>query len=668
MDTLRLLPSNLKDKLSFEERQKAVKLYHGCSTNLPEFRSDIDKSVADIRDDIFNEYVKTDVKYEFLAANEEFSMEFLPNMTLHNFPSEYVFMIEEIHRSKVIYRKAIPFMLNYGGVLWDDLLGFMYVLFHQHAPSTKEFLELSKKYSAHSDPSLKQWSKFSGESADDIMVSVNTFLKYLFKDPSKHYVRYMTHHSQEIIKRGGIRFLSPILVEFFNTISPELTENVNEKFISLLKDQEETPRLVNPINVEANIRFPEDRPSVTMNVGVEKPAVMREFISGILTYKVVPDHTSYDSRFGAEEQPYTDSARYDPPITRGVSYADQPHRYVLANSKIDYDDLDGDTMNMRKIVTADMLTKTLDWAAKNNLPAPPVGSEIYLQMGDDAKEDMKDLFIGVYSRKRRFKKRLVPFPDYSYQVFSINSRFHIRESTSMSWGDTKNYIIDTLKTKKIKPSIKNMFFRGNDVCLSGIRKDLWYIQDKYIKAKPPLPAKTLKIEIPKLDAGKEGPPMSIPEMGKYKVLLDLPGYGMWSTRLKFICLTDSHVVRILYYTHTWNPDSNKWDMADKDLDVWETFVDSFLPVEFTHTIYGDRYSYVGLKTPELRESAKKLNIKTKNEMIARLSKLYANIDSAANVAKTNAIKTRARSLTDDHIMEFMYSFIMMQSKYYGFST
>jgi hypothetical protein len=363
------------------------------------------------------------------------------------------------------------------------------------------------------------------------------------------------------------------------------------------------------------------------------------------------------------QQPYFDSALYTPHVTRGVSVKEQPYTYKLVNSVINHDDLNGDTMSMRKIVTGDMLTKALDWAAKKKFPLPPKGSEFYIFIGDDAKDDMKDFFIGVYSRRRRFKNYLIPFPDYSYQVFSTSSRFHIRDAECMSWGDTKEYILKSIKT--IKPTVNNIFFRGNDVSLTGIRKDLWYIQNKHINTKPPLPLNTLKIEIPKLDIGKEDTPMSIPQMGKYKVLLDLPGYGMWSTRLKFISLTDSTIIRILYYTHFYNNDSNQWIMADRDGDTWETFADGFLPIDVTHTLMVDRYSYDNIKEPKMKEFAKTMNIKAKAKMMNELSALYKNINTPKVVEKSMKARNIVRSLTDDHLMEFVYNFIMNQYNYYN---
>jgi hypothetical protein len=470
----------------------------------------------------------------------------------------------------------------------------------------------------------------------------------------------MNFFKSSIIHSGGLRFISE---EIFNAVNANSTccDIVEEIFLSKLDGlSSDIIILENPIAVNHNIRLPLDRPSVEHNAKLPPLVVAKDWNDSIYIFKVIEDSISDEMRLTPQEVPYVDSALYNPPITRGVTNDQQPFRFVYANGIINPEKCNGDTTSMRQKITQDFLTKALDWAAKNNLPLPYHGSEVYLHLDDEISEDLTEFFMGAYSRRRRHANKIALFPEYSYQVFSTTSRFDTVGSYSSSWEDIKNLILRELKSNNIKPTIPKIFFRGNDASITGIRRDLWFAQKTNLRMLPP---KTLQLVIPNLDRS-DPPIMQIYEMGRYKVLLDLPGIGMWSTRLKFICLTESHVLRIIHYKHHWDPVNLKWIPVDPNLDIYETFADTFLPVEETHTIIGDVYLRDGVKSPAIQEDRKKLNMKSKNRILDKIGEFYKTVDSAATKKKSERVRKIAMDLSDDDIMRYTYNFIMLQQEYY----
>lgn len=655
MDLYKKLPRIPRDDMTGEERQYQVKSFIGCDTVFPEFRSNVDKRIADDREKQYKRYVYTQKAFEFEAACQHIPENFDPTLNFTNFPSEYRFEVEETFEDKVIYKHCVRFLFDYGGFLWDNVKGFLFAILSPHHLTSPEFKEIHCK---HLEPNKFNWKKMiPWDDEKYIEEKLEIFFKYLLKDETKFYVRYMNFFQEELMKRDGILFLFP-----------DFTDCFDEKYITMMNAMlfsklSALPKEMNildvPPSVPVNIRLPDDRPSLEINTCLPPIIKTRDFVHGIMIFKVLKDRIEDEQRMTPQKNPYVDSASYDPPVLRGVFNEDQPYRYAHTNTYIDYDDISNDTMSMRKIVTCDFLTRVLDWAATKCLPLPPLNSEVYLHIGDIIPEDAKDFYVGAYSRKRKDSSRVALFPDYSYQIFTTGSRFNLKESSFMSWEKTRDYIIENTPEK---PTLNNIFFRGNNVCLVGIRKDLWYMQKMKYKN---LPFGTLKIEIPALQK-EEFTFLPLAEMGKYKALLDLPGYGMWSTRLKFVSLTNSVVIRIIYYTYFWDSDKNKWIAPDLKKDIWETFTDTFLPVEFTHTIFGYTYSEDGLKYRDLKEERKQLNIKEKNIIMDKIVDIYKRSHTKPIQDKNKLIRDRARSLTDDDIMRYTYELIMRQVEYYGF--
>lgn len=655
------------DSLDPIDRRWKLKTHCAFFPVFPEYISKSDKRILD--EDQEKEDSCIFIKHHYVPefASKPIESEFCGSFSMDLFPPEYTFVMEESQHGRVIFNYEEEFMVQYAGRHWNNLPGLLYTMLHNYPTTSELFSELADKYKAKTEDSEAiPWydlPKEVSETLSDKDLTVNIFQKFfknLVRDPRRYIVRYHVFHQEDISRKGGLNHIYPPVAKI---LTPEILSEVNDIIYGILS---ETPLLDHITDdtqipkVTPNVILPDGRPSEKSDSVVDRFARIG---GGICCYKVVNDTISDESRMMPMEQPYKDSARYDPPILRGVSHRDQPYMYQLVNSDIDMDDLDSDTTNMRKIVVGDMLTRTLDWAAKNGLPLPPYGSEFYIHLGDAISEGMANanLMMAAYSRRRRHSKYIHPIPDYSYQIFSTATRFHIRASTAMTWNHIRDYILQRSPKTPVKSRKCCVFFRGNEFSHSGIRKDLYYIQDK-IK-----PKGKFQIEIPKLSAGKELPPMAVPDMGKFQVLLDLPGWGMWSNRLKFIALTGSYVLRIIFLEHIWDNKTKSWIMADPVEDIWETFTDSFLPVEFTHTIIGQHYKHQFSRDNPMSKETFQLNQRSKSEVIRLIQE---SSDAASREdsyqKRVDKIKSRVAALTEDHILDYIYNMIMRQCYYYGF--
>lgn len=668
---LSFIPKDIEDDLSHVDRRWKIKTHKSFPKIRPEYSVIVNPDIL-YEDQLKSDnYIYVKSRYEAMYAMKSIPSSFNKDLILSRFPIEYMFVFEEIRKNKIIYYYEEPVICSYGGLHWTNLPGLIFVLFEGFSPKSEDFTEIAKIFKDDRNIPIP-WKEVH---TDRIKQGFKTFLDSISKDPHRYLIRYLVTYREEILRRDGIKFLVPGIEEI---MTPQALMDINEMLNERLQIIENSAEYnvsfesYLPPKVRDNIKLPEDRFSINQ----EENEVIDLGLStgeGILCYKVVYDSVTDSSRMSPNTQPYVNSAYYDPPITRGVKNLDQPFRFVLANSDIDMDDLDGDTQNMRKVVIGDQLTAMLDWAAKNGKTLPELGTEFYIHIGDSVTENISQsrMPMAAYSRKKRDSSFIMPFPDYSYQVFSINTRFHIRESTSMTWNYIRDYIIGKSKEilpDKLKDRDPTIFFRGNEFDYIGIRKSLYHLQRNDIKYGNNVILKKgdLKIEIPKLSDG-DLKPMDVSEMGKYAILLDLPGYGMWSTRLKLVCLTGSYVPRIMFLERTWNKEKKIWEESNPKEDLWETFTDSYLPTDFTHTIIGNYFKGTFSKDSEQAKEIFSKNNQNKLKVLEKVSIIKNHIREPKYQNKADQIFKRVSSLTEDHINEYIYEIVMKQSRYYGFT-
>ena len=603
-------------------------------------------------------------KYFSTMASEIISDDFNMSVLRDNQQKpEYFFVLNLRHNGKIIYSYEEPLKFFYAGFHWTNEEGFLYTLLKNKGKNSfdPDFKLDCRKYQ-HTKEEIVLEGKFV---YDDVEKGLNVFFTAFYKDLRRWNVRYTITYLNDVRKHGGVSLLFPFFEKYFNHDDMLKISDLWEDKISQLGLSPPADSLM-PVHSVLNFS-----PEVEKMINKDDEVVVdmnRNVGGGIHCFKMVYDDTPDYIRMNPHPSPYKDGAIYDPPLRRGVTKIQQPYRFLIANSVIDMEDLNGDTPNMRKIVTQDTLTRALDLAASRGFPLPPLGTEFYLHLGDSAPQGAIDLKqpIAVYARLNRHKEFLFPFPDYSYQIFSISTRFHIRASSSMTFDAVKNYINESPTTTDKEDKI---FFRGNDFSHSKIRKFLYQIQEKDFLGKRKneilIPKGVLKIDIPKFSEGKELPPITIPEMGKYKFLLDLPGYGMWSTRLKFIALTKSHIARIIFLEKTYDKVKKEWKSVDVDNDLWETFTDSFLPISKTHTIISDYYSPgSGVDGKEVED----LNYKSRLEVVRQIGQLRQDIlkNPKKYEIKAEEIYKTVMDVSDDDVSQYVYQMIMVMGGYYGF--
>lgn len=588
-------------------------------------------------------------------------IENISDSTLDSFGPEYTFLYEEKRGSEIIFNHTEKFKTIYAGRHWNNLTGLLYSTLHRYAFTSKEFETLFIENS-DSSKTLFDWYtvRETLASKEETLKIFKTYFNTIFKDLHSHYVRYILSQKDDIMRHEGIIYLIPALKDI---LSDELIYEINSIFtetISELELKDEIKEESDIPSVKLNINLPPGRPSL------EYPELVlnakTSTTHNVLSYKVIYDDTPDAIRMNPSEQIYEGSAFYDPPITRGVTKSDQPYRYVLANNVI-YDDVDGDTSNMRKLAQMDLLSRTLDWAFLNGHPLPPLGSEFYIHLSDETDGILADLelVIACFCRKRRYSKFLLPVPDFSYYNFS-NTRRHSTTKPVMTWDTTKVDISNNSPTIPLKDRINKLYFKGALFSRYGLRQNMDKMQKYDIKnhGKVVIPRGDLLIDtyLLRTDIDKIQRPVS--DMSNYKILLDIPGNAQWSTRLKFIALTGSYVVRIMLIEHKYDKKNNRWIYGDRLQDIWETFTDSYLPVTFVHTVFGEHFS--GSSEDDI------LNNKARLKIYEKLGEIKRGLELNPTTAqkKVDMIKARVSSIDENMIFSYIYKLIMIQCKYYGF--
>ncbi len=589
--------------------------------------------------------------------------------------------------SRIVER--IPLKFSFGGFHWRNPINLLIALSHEQSTRSPEFQSIGTEISQRflSEVEIKELCR--PMTLDVFKKSFKSLFTAMMKNSNSLYHRVVMEYQTSLFDEYGygasfgINAYSGIL---YPKGSDDAINNIIKDVIQEYLSIQETTAKEREIKAAMGKTMPEKpvpwskdfttfRPNTNLEpLGPDEIDLHPEYPSEIGVYKVVYDDgllSTDEVRLNPAVQPYNDGISYDPPLIRGVTIAQQPYKVVIANSKATIADATHDNHILRKLVSCDMMTRALDWAAANGLPLPPLGTEIFAHFADstDAESLVKyQLPLLVYSRQRRHKF-LAPFPDYSYGAFTYQTRFSINVDTVATWDSVRDYILGSAESKIPLNRRENaMFFRGAHYSHVGIRENLYALSGKRIAdpetKKTLIPSGGLIVDVPSVrGVSFEIKPMSIPEMGHYRFLLDLPGYGMWSTRLKYICLTGSVVIRVMFVDIKYLPETKSWSHFD-EANIWETFIDTFMPFDTVETLIGENYSHHKDVPVAV---VNQLNRESRNRVITELGRIYQQYNK--DLPKVSSITKRAidtvAALTNDYISEYIYYLIMKMARMYG---
>lgn len=590
--------------------------------------------------------------------------------------------------SRILER--IPLKFSFGGFHWRNPINLLIALSHNQSTRSDEFKEIGEKLSQKILDHSEVVANCKLMTLEVFQKSFKSTFTAMMKNPNSLYHRVVMQYQDSLFEEYGYD-TSFSLGEYQGVLYPKellpavtaTVKDIIQDFLgtteAMIKEREVKATLGKTMPAKS-VPWTKDattfRPNTDLSpLGDNEIDLHPEYPFEIGVYKVVYDSglpASDEVRLGPSVMPYDGGISYDPPLTRGVSVAKQPYKVVIANSKATMDDVTHDNHILRKLVACDMMTRALDWAAAHDLPLPPLGTEVFAHFADST--DSGDLVkyqlpLVVYSRQRRHKF-LAPFPDYSYGAFTYQTRFSIKEDPVATWDSVRDYILNSTESKvPLNKRENTVFFKGAHYSHVGIRENLYALSGKCIsdpKTKRALiPPGGLVIDVPPIRGvlAFAAKPISIPEMGYYRFLLDLPGYGMWSTRLKYICLTGSVVVRIMFVDIKYIPETKSWSCFD-EANIWETFIDTFMPFDTVETLIGENYSY---HKDVPGAVINQLNRDSRNRVITELGRIYQqynkDLRKASNVTK-RAVDTVA-SLTNDYMSEYIYYLIMKMARMYG---
>lgn len=598
-------------------------------------------------------------------------------------PDEFVYIDRRVNQGNTWDAQNIPLKFSYAGFHWRSPINLLVALSHTNVISSKEFRtfaeEISQKFLTIG--AIGKMSKVMD--AQKLQKNLKTVFTSMLKNKNSLYYRMFVKYRlslydqwgytdlTDLDKYSGILYLPEILKDLDGIIKDILTE-----WLEVHDSKEEKLSKTIPISVKKPYWFENDqtfKPNTNLEpLGEYEIDIHMDRGPEIVIYKIVPDTNTTDfTRMNFSERPYASSISYNPPIRRGVTLFQQPFKVVIANSEIFSEEIYGDTPTTRKIMTCDMITRSLDYAALNGFPLPPIGTEIFTHFADGSDSASildSQLPLAVYCRKKRHKF-LIPFPDYSYGVFTAGSRFSISDTSVMTWDSTKTYIKDSIETKL--PLIrrdKSVFFKGATYSHSAIREHMYLLSGKRIidpqkRNETLIPEGKFIIDIPDREGRLITPPLTIPQMGRYRFILDLPVYGTLSTRLKFIILTKSIAIRIMFVEIRYNEESKKWYQIDPN-DIWQTYFDTFTPFDIVETIIGE--SYIPHKSLSLA-AVSQLNKESRLRVITQVGKVYKqyNNDISKSIGVVNRASNIVDLLTNDDVSDYIYKVTMKMAKMYG---
>lgn len=591
-------------------------------------------------------------------------------------PDEFNYIDRRTHQGRVWDAQNIPLKFSYAGFHWRSPISLLIALSNNSVVSSQEFRsmaeDISQKYLT-----IGVIGKIS-KVMDPIKFQKNLKIVFtsMLKNRDSLYHKMFVKYRLELYEKWGYAELTDLNTYSGILYPPEILKDLDKMIKDILVewlknyDSKDAPQEKKHHWYESKSTF---KPNTILEpLGEYEIDIHMDRGPEIIIYKIVLDDITSDlTRMNFSEKPYASIISYNPPILRGVTLAQQPFKVVVANAEISLEEIYGDTQAMRRTVTCDMITRSLDYAALNGLPLPPLGTEIFAHFADgsDAHTILdSQLPLAVYCRKRRHKF-LIPFPDYSYGVFTTGSRFSVIDSSVMTWDSSKKYISDSLESKAKLISRENtVFFKGAVYSHSNVRESMHLLSGKRITDpmkynETLIPAGKFIIDIPDSGGKLSTDPLTIPQMGKYRFLLDLPVYGTLSTRLKFIVLTKSIVIRVMFVEIKYDAETKKWYQIDPN-DIWQTYFDTYTPFDIVETVVGEMYlPHKSLPVGRVSQ----LNKESRIRVITQVGKIYKEYNS--NIPKAISVINRAssivNSLTDDKISDYIYRLTMKMAELYG---
>lgn len=573
---------------------------------------------------------------------------------------------------------------SYGGFHWHNPINLLVVMSHTMSTHSEEFKDLAMKIS-QKHLSLEEIRRFAKMmDAESLEKALKCILIALMKNTESLYYKVMDQYRTDLFDEWGYVSLFDLEqygdILFHKSSLPEVEKmlksivgNLFAKIDTAFKTKEHNKTLGKSLHSKP-VPWNKDDSSMKPNTYLsplkdDEIDVHQDHGIEISIYKVVLDDDANDEeRMNFSSNPYPGQIKYDPPLKRGVTKARQPYKVVIANAIATIDGVEHDNHILRKMVNCDLMTRALDWAALNNLPLPPLGSEIFAHTADSTNSSKileAELPLIVCSRERKYKF-LAPFPDYSFGVFTHRSRFDVKNEGVATWDAVKDYILTSPQAKlSFSQKSNDVFFRGANFSHVYIRENLKMASSYPVmeNRKVLIPKGSLVIDVPPTRGvlSYAQNPITIPQMGEHRFLLDLPGYGMWSTRLKLICLTGSVVIRVMFVDVEYR--DGEWEELDYSK-IWETYFDTFAPFDVVETIIGKHYvknSYF----PDME--VEDFNKEARRNVITEIGRIYQqynrNPQQAMNVTKRTV--EIVSYLTNDKISEYVYWIMMKMAEMYG---
>ena len=292
----------------------------------------------------------------------------------------------------------------------------------------------------------------------------------------------------------------------------------------------------------------------------------------------------------------------------------------------------------------DIISKTLKWCKKNNLPIP--NTKLYIWISDRFPwylENLNKFPIYIYARP---KNVFLPiFPDNTFECLQIDKKY---TGECYDWDKIKNLIeqkCDGIKNKNKKNII---YFKGTPTTKRTykLREYLERNQNKI-----GIPTKVL------LDAWTVYEP--IYKFCEYQFLLNLPGHYPWSNRLKYLFLMDSVVINVNVNTINLKP---KYEDPPY-ITLIDYIVDNKDYVEILYKYY--RVDSIYMKNRNIESNVIKLQHEEFDKFVKKLNEIYFKLIKSPKKYKNMAKKTteKVRKLTNERIYQYIYKGILLNSQF-----